>query len=302
MVKLKSSLFGFQARGNLGKSVYFTSHPSGQDARALVPHFDSMTLAQLYRRWQVQDYILLWNTLTPSQKALYHNIAIQRGITDFNAWLSHYLQYQDDIAAYYKFDEASGSLAKDSGPAGNTATIFGATHDPGRIHYSIHGDGLDDYVNFGNPSSLKFGTGDFTISFFFYYFSDSSYGLLSNYYPVDYSGCEIWILPDFLIGISLGGNALSSSLPLISQSWYHLALTRFNGTASLYLNSIFQDSAYCPGNIDKSLPEYWIALAEYDSFFNLLYFFHGSIDDLHFFKRALTQPQIQKLSERRYPL
>lgn len=70
------------------------------------------------------------------------------------------------LVGYWKMDETSGTLADSSGNS-NTGTWYGT----GVSHYSAgkfgNGggfNGTDDYVDAGNPASLNFGSGNFTLS------------------------------------------------------------------------------------------------------------------------------------------
>ncbi|MHC4500734.1 MAG: LamG-like jellyroll fold domain-containing protein, partial [Planctomycetota bacterium] len=67
--------------------------------------------------------------------------------------------------AHWQLDEGAGTIAADSSGNGLDGTLMG---DPqwvaGIIGGALEFDGVDDYVDCGNPSILDFGTGDFAIS------------------------------------------------------------------------------------------------------------------------------------------
>jgi hypothetical protein len=69
------------------------------------------------------------------------------------------------MVGHWKFDEASGVSAADSSSSGTTGTLLnGATWTPGRFGNAVRFDGVDDYVNLGNPAALNLGTGSFSYS------------------------------------------------------------------------------------------------------------------------------------------
>ncbi|MCK5661357.1 MAG: hypothetical protein KAH86_08355, partial [Methanosarcinales archaeon] len=61
----------------------------------------------------------------------------------------------DDYIAYWKFDENAGTTAFDSSVNSNDGTISGATWAAGKVGTALSYDGVNDYVNAGNPASLQ---------------------------------------------------------------------------------------------------------------------------------------------------
>ncbi len=60
-----------------------------------------------------------------------------------------------NLVAYWKFDENSGTNASDSSGNGNHGTVSGATWTSGKLGTGLGFDGLNDYVDAGNPASLQ---------------------------------------------------------------------------------------------------------------------------------------------------
>jgi len=56
--------------------------------------------------------------------------------------------------SHWKFDEGEGDIAYDS-VGSNHGTIYGATWTTGQINGALDFDGVDDYVNLENSSSIK---------------------------------------------------------------------------------------------------------------------------------------------------
>ena len=72
------------------------------------------------------------------------------------------------ITAGYAFDETSGTTAADASGHGITGTLTnGPTFTPGKNGNAVTLDGVNDYVNLGNPTALQF-TGSMTVSAWVY--------------------------------------------------------------------------------------------------------------------------------------
>jgi methionine-rich copper-binding protein CopC len=59
------------------------------------------------------------------------------------------------LQAYYPFDEGNGTVANDSSGSGNNGAISGATWTTGKSEGGLSFDGINDYVDLGNPLSLQ---------------------------------------------------------------------------------------------------------------------------------------------------
>ena len=70
----------------------------------------------------------------------------------------------DGLVAYWPLDEGGGTTTADASGNGNDGTLNLPGWDSGKFGGALNFDGVDDYVDCGNPSILDFGTGDFTIS------------------------------------------------------------------------------------------------------------------------------------------
>lgn len=63
-----------------------------------------------------------------------------------------------DLQAFYNFDEGSGVIATDSSGNGNNGAINGAIWTTGISGSALSFDGIDDFVDLGNPSNLQSST------------------------------------------------------------------------------------------------------------------------------------------------
>ncbi len=72
----------------------------------------------------------------------------------------------DDLAAYWKFDESSGSLASDSSAHSNDGAVNGPAFVAGKVGNALRFDGVTDHVNVNDSASLR-GFDDFTFGGWF---------------------------------------------------------------------------------------------------------------------------------------
>jgi hypothetical protein len=70
----------------------------------------------------------------------------------------------DGLVGYWPLNEGGGTTTSDLSGNGNDGTLNLPKWDSGKFGSALNFDGVDDYVDCGNPSILDFGTGDFTIS------------------------------------------------------------------------------------------------------------------------------------------
>ena len=155
----------------------------------------------------------------------------------------------DNIRAYWKFDELTGTTIYDVTGNGFHGTAYGSPTlvTPGKLYYSVSCDGVDDYINCGTTVGDT-GWVDFTIAGWVYLISstntyngicgcwgDEPYYYLnlneSDYFRVSfspYSGTSSTILSDAALSIG---------------TWYHFAaLFDRGGYMSLFINAVEQMS------------------------------------------------------------
>ncbi|MHC4494231.1 MAG: hypothetical protein ACYSYM_00240 [Planctomycetota bacterium] len=70
----------------------------------------------------------------------------------------------EGLVGYWPLDEGGGTTTADASGNGNDGTLNAPKWDAGKFGSALNFDGVDDYVDLGNPPILDFGTGDFTVS------------------------------------------------------------------------------------------------------------------------------------------
>ena len=181
---------------------------------------------------------------------------------------------------------------------GNHGTIHGATPTArGKLGFSWAFDGLDNYVDFGLPTTLQLQ--NFTLEIWAYEQGDglnkgiagyrgggNSYGLLfystsiaHSYHLMfgDGTDYEIWTL----------------CLPLTVNKWNHIIMTRDNKVASIYKNGEYVHQNTFTHNIDYTNCTYFIM----GSGLITNYRFQGLMPEARIYNRVLSGLECKALYE-----
>jgi len=132
--------------------------------------------------------------------------------------------------------------------------------------YSANFDSTNDVISTGASSDFAFGTGDFTWECWFNRQGDTLYARILN------SGSNVWSTNSaagigvygsthhnapnkiyfYSYNLYSGGRLLTSTESVISNKWYHVAVTRRSGTLYLYVNGVLQNSnSSYAGNLEN---------------------------------------------------
>ena len=142
----------------------------------------------------------------------------------------------ESAAGIWLFDEE----AKDSSKNGNDGEIFGAETVQGKFGNALEFDGVDDYVDCGNDSSLDI-TGEITIMMWAKVDAPTErYGNFLNRftkwrsdgYTLRQYRNEGTV--DFVT--TTGGTDLQSKIAVTDGSWHHIAVTMANGVKRIYID------------------------------------------------------------------
>jgi len=178
----------------------------------------------------------------------------------------------------------------------------------GKIGEAYQFDGVNDYIDVGNDSSLNFGAGDFTVEAWFKLSSyppvDNGYG-----YPIvqkvntDYDdGWYLWVRntageTNLKFGIFGGGigqidNLATTELEL--DTWYHAVGVKGANYSKIYLNGVEEHNSTHP-SVNSDSPENlligtWIDFGNY---------FNGTIENVRIFNRSLSVDEVMALYEQR---
>src|SRR5215475_7468896 len=207
------------------------------------------------------------------------------------------------ITAGYAFDEVSGTTASDASGHGIVGTLTnGPTFTAGKYGNAVALDGVNDFVNLGNPSALQF-TGSMSVSawVFLNSFPSDDAAVVSKRNGSEI-GYQLDITPDtgartigFKLTNSSGGTMFRyGATALQTNTWYHIAgvYDAANQTLNVYLNGVLDNGQLqgtVTGSQQNSTANVNIGRRATGTGFD----FPGRIDDVRIADHALTQSQIQ---------
>jgi glucose/arabinose dehydrogenase/chitodextrinase len=205
------------------------------------------------------------------------------------------------LAAAYAFNETSGTTAADASGHGITGTLTnGPTFTPGRNGNAITLDGVNDYVNLGNPPALQL-TGSMTISAWVYIdsFPWDDAAVVSK--RTGDTGFQLDITPDTgarTIGFKLTNSSGDSmfrygATMLQTNTWYHIAgvYNATTQTLDVYLNGTL-DNGQLVGTVTSSQQNSTANVTIGRRSGMTGFEFAGRIDDVRIYSSALTKEQI----------
>ena len=203
----------------------------------------------------------------------------------------------DDCVSHWSFDEGTGDTAHDENITNsNTGTRSGFTDGwvSGRYgDYALDFDGTDDYVDCGNDASLNI-TDAITIAAWVNTNDTSSEQKIVNKRDTwnSLDGYSMYITSQnlyFEYGNGVNYRQLSRSMSYAAGEWMHVAITLEGSTVTFYKNgSALGTQAGISGIATNA---YHLAIGS-KHFVSLP--FHGSIDEVRIYNRALTNDEINQ--------
>ncbi len=201
-----------------------------------------------------------------------------------------------DIISWWKFDEGEGSTVYDSAFT-NHGSIHGATWTTGQIDGALSFDGDGDYVDVGDKASLELQT--FTLNFWAKHNNPQGYKkggiakgkVFGDYWDFSYT----FYFSDSLAvaGVSNASNqAFFIVTSLTDTDWHMWTLRAVNNVIYLYKDGQLKHSKSYTGTIDYAKYYNNFCIGAYT---DGAYSFDGVIDDVRFYKRALSSPEIEQL-------
>jgi hypothetical protein len=204
----------------------------------------------------------------------------------------------DGLVGWWKFDEGSGTVAYDSSGNGNDGNLTnGPTWETGKINGAISFDGLNDYVNlpvksypFGNSASVSFwafGGSNLPKNNFVFCVGNTSTSQLLNIHLSWGTNYTFF----FDLGNTSQQDRISKTGTFndFKGSWQFWKITKDNasGIMSLYKN----------GQVWLAESGKNAALATINEldFFRIGKAYHGLIDDVRIYDRALSAEEVQAL-------
>jgi predicted outer membrane repeat protein len=213
--------------------------------------------------------------------------------------------------SYWKFDETTGMTAYDS-VGSNHGTVHGAQRLSGQVGGAFYFDGWNDYVDMKDTVKNYLQT-NYTISVWIKtnkISSTEAFSIIAYRHSTDISPVLFALGQDHAdIHFAVRDNSHNLAQPvftnvLTTNTWYHIAGVREENVLNVYVNGVsgIPDSAAF-GEISPDNLKIGTIMFGGNPHTN---FFHGSIDDVIIFDRALSAEEIQQhyhngLSGQPYP-
>ncbi|MBN1509004.1 MAG: hypothetical protein JW955_19310 [Sedimentisphaerales bacterium] len=196
------------------------------------------------------------------------------------------------LVAHWKFDESSGTTAKDATSNKNDGTVVGnAKWVTGKIGGAFEFDG-STYINCGNKASINL-RDQITMSFWFKVkaFSNTWETFLAKGDGAYRSARSGGTGNATHMGIT-GSNYFDGVTVVTDDQWHHWAGTYDGTTATIYVDGIPDASRTYSGQIGDS-SSYNLYIGENQQATGR--FLHGLLDDVRLYDRALSEQQLQDL-------
>lgn len=207
-----------------------------------------------------------------------------------------------NLAAYWNFDEGSGTVVHDSSGNGYDGKNFGSSWVSGKFGYGLEITGTDrvEDIPFSFDNSIKheltiaawikwYGPGDYDRCQIFDGRYDLGHGILFSIYPSGKLGFSIQSSSTIYSNSSVPSDGVWTHVAAVFDDFSDLLKIFINGQldGTLTTKDTFRESGYRPfiGN------DPWAQLGDIWDWAPL----NGVIDDLHIFNRALNSSEIQYL-------
>jgi hypothetical protein len=214
----------------------------------------------------------------------------------------------NELVAAYSF---SGNANDETG-SGNHGTIFGAvlTEDRlGRANSAYSFDGIDDYIEIPQHSSLNTTQGVSLVAWILVKGLDFFPGIVSKGNVGNYQeSYTMYLTPESRLGFLVNRNGTSGGRDEIEAgakiplgTWTHVAGVYDGSTLYTYINGVQMGSSFHGGGIFTVSDPILIGKNERQSSNLPTSFFNGSIDEVKIFGRALSPEEVQALFKESTP-
>jgi len=213
------------------------------------------------------------------------------------------------LVGWWKFD---GNADDSSGNGYNGAEKGDPTYVIGKIGQAISFDGEGDYVDFGNPTSLDFGTGDWSVSA---WIKTTHSGTADE----NENKCTVFAKGGDQIGgirYTMAVNEVQSGMITLTTDddvakiqttssaivndnvWHHVVGTRNAGELRIYVDAVLDGTNTLPARYDlsgTSQHSAYVGVIMDNNIAALIKYYVGLIDDFRIYNYALSESEIKTL-------
>ncbi|HID26358.1 MAG TPA: DUF11 domain-containing protein, partial [Methanosarcinales archaeon] len=207
-------------------------------------------------------------------------------------------QSDDGLVAEWHFDEGSGNIVKDTSGNGNDGVIHGASWVDGKFGKALSFDGKDDYVSISGVPNLG------TVHTFSFWLKPSDTSRGNIIFRKDWcingggGGWRIFRTSDSSFqysyqetdGVTDRHYGVGISTPV--NTWTHVIIVRDGSTLKGYANGVHSVSVSITSSAEDDSSDA-VFIGRQDWICGANYFFHGILDEVRIYNRALSAEEIK---------
>ncbi|WP_421877825.1 LamG domain-containing protein [Marinoscillum sp.] len=281
----------------------------GEDTIYSIVLGDSINVLKLRSDYSEVDFSFTLGDSLTQYKSLTSSEIIEYITTPLTITFNINASSDEGLIAYYPF---SGNANDESGNGingtlgdGQTSSLFPSlTADRnGNPNESYFFDGVDDYINLGVNGIFDIKDYDaFTFAFWVKSDLGTDGSIWSKY--ISASDNRMWVINNrpnsYRITLcNNGSSSLQDSVSVVKTGqWQHIAITYEAGMLKMYSNGTLEDSKQLAVNILENAPTAATVIGGVHFSNNLFDSnFTGALDEMYFYKRALSAQEINALSQ-----
>jgi hypothetical protein len=203
-----------------------------------------------------------------------------------------------ELIGWWRLDEGSGTMALDSSGYGNDARFEGSPMwvDDGKLGKALRFNGSSDYLAAPDSESLDINGDQLSIAA---WINGEDWPAANHVVRkvADTGTGSLYILrvqPDSVrvyLNTSAGETIIQGTTALITNEWFHIALTYDGAEARIFVNGQLDVSSDVSGELTQSNNELRIGRGEPAGYFV------GMIDDVRLYNHALTESELLSVME-----
>ena len=206
---------------------------------------------------------------------------------------------------------APGPLTPDVGPARNPAYVRGgATVAAGKFGNGLALDGVDDYVEVPYDRSIDLGADDFTMTAWIRYGATTgTHAILWAYRTGSGSTPQVWLRAEpeskrirALLSVDRFNVTVQSASAYNDDQWHHVVLQRVGGKLRLLVDGAEVGSVAAPAGSVTAGKEFGVQGIHVGQRVDGVNRFHGALDEVRVYRRALTDNELQQIREQNLPI
>lgn len=201
------------------------------------------------------------------------------------------------LVGWWKMDDLTNGNTTDSSGQGNNGSVIGAAFNSGRWNSAYGFDGVNDYVNVSDASSLTLSN---TSTFSVWVKPEATttqYVLQKGVFQQDGYLLNLYLGTAVDFYTSQAGAYQRNFIPasgsgIVINKWNHIVVS-MNGNASIYVNGIMRTPTISQIHLNPADGTTWLSIGSTTptpgSFFN------GSIDEVRIYNRSLSANEVKEL-------